>query len=605
MAPSGVGYVLRALFHFSLPAAGVYGASHIAKVHFGFNISGSIVVVACLAVNPLLLALKGAWSSFKQRREVAALGAVQIPVVHGEKRWPGSFDLLLFLMDEFEHGYPAAPFWEISERVGSLFNMRILGQNYLFTSEPEHIKQILATEFVNFEKGKEFNYATNSVLGTGVFNSDGHLWKFHRSMTRPFFSRDRISHFHLFERHADHAIALMKERLQQGYALDVQDVFSRFTLDSASEFLFGSCVDSLKSVLPYPHDAPAHLHARRAANLGTDLPARFSEAFARVQNAISVRLRLGDTWPMWELFTDKTKDGMEIVDAFLQPILQQALAKKRENKGIASVAPGALKDEIAEDETLLDHLVKLTDDQKLLKDELLNIMIAGRDTTAAALTFAVYCLSENPKVLARLRAEILEKVGSTRSPSYEDIKDMKYLRAVINETLRLYPVVPFNLRTSINATTLPSPSPGGKPFYVPPRTNIAYAVFMTHRRKDLWGPDALEFDPDRFIDERLHKYLVPNPFIYIVFNAGPRICPGQQFAYNEVSFMLVRLLQSFSTIKLDTTSQPPDTRPPESWKNAGGRQANERIFPKCHLSIYSHGGLWVRLVEASNDVETT
>ncbi len=220
--------------------------------------------------------------------------------------------------------------------------------------------------------------------------------RFHRSMTRPFFSRDRISHFHLFERHADHAIALMKERLQQGYALDVQDVFSRFTLDSASEFLFGSCVDSLKSVLPYPHDAPAHLHARRAANLGTDLPARFSEAFARVQNAISVRLRLGDTWPMWELFTDKTKDGMEIVDAFLQPILQQALAKKRENKGIASVAPGALKDEIAEDETLLDHLVKLTDgmpnthldelltnkasDQKLLKDELLNIMIAGRDT---------------------------------------------------------------------------------------------------------------------------------------------------------------------------------------------------------------------------------
>lgn len=61
-----------------------------------------------------------------------------------------------------------------------------------------------------------------------------------------------------------------------------------------------------------------------------------------------------------------------------------------------------------------------------------------------------------------------------------------------------------------------------------------------------------------------------------------------QFAYNEVSFMLVRLLQSFSTIELDTTSQPPDTRPPESWKNVGGRQAIERIFPKSHLSIYSH-----------------
>lgn len=213
-------------------------------------------------------------------------------------------------------------------------------------------------------------------------------------MTRPFFSRDRISHFQLFERHADYAIALMKQRLRQGYALDVQDVFSRFTLDSASEFLFGSCVDSLKSGLAYPHDAPAHLRAQRAAKQGsTDVPTRFSEAFSRAQKAISVRLRLGDTWPLWELFTDKTKDEMEIVDAYLQPILQQALAKKVENKG--SAAPTG---EITEDETLMDHLVTLTDgminiteqkesfnifsDKKLLKDELLNIMIAGRDTVS-------------------------------------------------------------------------------------------------------------------------------------------------------------------------------------------------------------------------------
>ncbi|KLO18687.1 cytochrome P450 [Schizopora paradoxa] len=603
--PPGVNFLLRAFLRLSLPVAGIYGLSHIVeKLRLGVRVPSAVVIGACFAINPLLLALKGAWTAYIQRREARGMGAVPIPVVRGEKRWPGNFDLLLFLMDAFEHGYPAEPFWEIAERVGHFFNLKILGQDQLFTTEPEHIKQVLATEFNNFEKGEEFNKSTISVLGTGVFNSDGDLWKFHRSMTRPFFSRDRISHFQLFERHADSAIGLMKQRICEGYALDVQDVFSRFTLDSASEFLFGACVDSLKSTelgLAYPHDAPAQLHSTKANSVSSadKAPARFSEAFSKAQKAISLRLRLGDNWPLWELFEDKTRGEMETVDAYLQPILQQALAKKGDIKKTAED-----KDEIAEDETLLDHLATLTDDRKLLKDELLNIMIAGRDTTAATLTFAVYCLSENPGVLSRLREEILGKVGSARPPSYDDIKEMKFLRAVINETLRLYPVVPFNVRTSIKCTTFPSPIPGGRPFYVPARTNVAYSVFMTHRRKDLWGPDALEFDPDRFIDERLHKYLTPNPFIFVPFNAGPRICLGQQFAYNEVSFMLVRLLQSFSTIQLDTKSQPPDTRPPESWKNVGGRQAIERIFPKSHLSLYSHGGLWVRMEEASNEVET-
>ncbi|KAK0462790.1 cytochrome P450 [Armillaria novae-zelandiae] len=90
-----------------------------------------------------------------------------------------------------------------------------------------------------------------------------------------------------------------------------------------------------------------------------------------------------------------------------------------------------------------------------------------------------------------------------------------------------------------------------------------------HRRTDLWGPDgrvnnyitlysltdpylmiALEFDPDRFLDGRLHKNLTTNPFIFVPFNAGPRICLGQQFAYNEASCYLIRLLQTFSSFSL-------------------------------------------------------
>jgi len=128
---------------------------------------------------------------------------------------------------------------------------------------------------------------------------------------------------------------------------------------------------------------------------------------------------------------------------------------------------------------------------------------------------------------------------------------------------------------------------------------------MMHRRKDYWGPDAEEFDPDRFLDERATKYLTPNPFIFLPFNAGPRICLGQQFAYNEMSFFLIRLLQNFSSMELDLGSQPPGSAPPQEWKvsGKGTRKAVEKIFPKVHFTMYSEGGLWLKMKEASPDVD--
>lgn len=143
--------------------------------------------------------------------------------------------------------------------------------------------------------------------------------------------------------------------------------------------------------------------------------------------------------------------------------------------------------------------------------------------------------------------------------------------------------------------------PGSKPWYIPARTKVIYSVFIMHRRKDLWGPDAEKFDPNRFIDSRLQKYLTPRPFIFLPFNAGPRICLGQQFAYNETSFMLVRLLQKFSNITLDEEAQPKDSRPPACWRTDGApdeRKRFERVWPKSHLTLYCLGGLWVRMTEA-------
>ncbi|GJE84276.1 cytochrome P450 pc-3 [Phanerochaete sordida] len=528
-------------------------------------------------------------------RKAARMGAVLPPRLAG--KWLGGIDLLVQLTDSFENGFLSDMLFKHLRTLGQTFEIYILWDNNYVTDDANVVKTILATDFNSFVKGKRFDVCMRSVLGTGVFNSDGDMWKFHRSMTRPFFTRERIGHFDLFDRHADDAMAKMKARFAEGHAVDFQDLISRFTLDSATEFLFGRCVHSLAAPLPYPHGAPPHLRAAGgAAGARAD---DFARAFAEAQTVLNWRIRMGWLWPWMELFGSRTRGPMRVVDAFLDPILRAAVeradALKRENGGRAP----EVKEGIEEDETLLDHLVKYTNDPKILHDEVLNIMIAGRDTTAGTLTVAIYFLSQYPDVLRRLREEILEKVGPTRRPTYDDIREMKYLRAFINETLRLYPAVPWNVRYAVKDTTIPGPDPD-KPYFISANSPISYSVHCMHRRTDYWGPDAETFDPTRFLDARVQRHLTPNPFVFLPFNAGPRICLGQQFAYNEMSFFVIRLLQHFDRVELREDALPPGAAVPPAWKGAPGRKGVERFWAKAHLTLYAKGGLWVKMREASN-----
>lgn len=213
-------------------------------------------------------------------------------------------------------------------------------------------------------------------------------------MTRPFFSKERISHFNLFERHADRLLSLMKQRIQGGHAVDVQDAFSRFTLDSATEFLFSSCVNSLDAGLPYPSNV-----ATGKTKATPHIADKFAQGFLEAQEVIAERTFSGPLWPLGEIFENKTTSSMKIVNDYINPILAAALEKKRSlSKTGAEISVDERKaDEIDDEETLLDHLVHFTDgrcicflwtvqiltcllDQTILKDEILNIMIAGRDT---------------------------------------------------------------------------------------------------------------------------------------------------------------------------------------------------------------------------------
>ncbi|KAF9264950.1 cytochrome P450 [Marasmius fiardii PR-910] len=399
-------------------------------------------------------------------------------------------------------------------------------------------------------------------------------------MTRPFFSKDRVRDFEIFDTHAIETIRQMQVRMSGGHPIDFQDVVARFTLDCATEFLFGKNVESLAAGLPYPK----HSGICNPASFTEHVSNPFTTAFSEGQNIITRRNRTGKTWPLMEFWRDEAAERRKVVEEFARPLLDEA--KK-------SILHDANEKRNSDGETFLQHLVHFTQDDKVIMDSIINILLASRDTTASLLTFALYMLTEHRDLAQRMRDEVMEHVGETKSPTYEDIRGMKLMRAFLNETLRLYPPAPNNSRTSVKATTLVNEN--GPPLFVPENCKVMYNVFLIHRRRDLWGPDADQFDPDRFLDERLHRYLVPNPFIFLPFGAGPRICLGQQFACNETSFFLVRLLQNFKSFTLALEAQPEFCKPPADWKGYPGTKGRDKIVPTAHLTMSVKGGLWVRM----------
>ncbi|KAH9483075.1 Cytochrome P450 monooxygenase 75 [Psilocybe cubensis] len=611
--PPGPLYLLKLLPFFLGPPTVAISILRADAVFANRAIPTWLYIAAALLARPLFSVFQRYYTRYSVAKAAAASGAFVIPHVQEERPAFAGLSLMKQLVQDLKNGYPGDLILKWKEMYGNVYQLRLVSDNRIVTFEPDHFKAILATQFESFGKGPILHSQLKSLLGIGVFNSDGlciddQRIRFHRTMTRPFFTRDRISDFDIFEDHADRALKLAKDRLAEGQAVDIQDLTSRFTLDSATQYLFGHDVQSLSAGLPYSPESKVQ-NSTEFLNHPSNV---FADAFLAAQIQVAYRARMGPNWPMGEFWGDKIAPLRRILEDFIEPPLRKALEEKKQRELL-----GDSKVDDSEGETLLKNLVQETQDFDVLKDEMINLLVAGRDTTSTTLTYAFYMLAEHPDIAERLRNEILDIVGPTNRPSYDNLRDLKYLRAFLNgrsyfhnvyayhlimnflhiEVLRLYPPVPFNSRMSTEAAIWTSRTPGSKPYYVPKNTRILYSIFHMHRRTDLWGPDAEEFDPDRFLDERLHKYITPNPYIFLPFNAGPRICLGQQFALQEASFFLVKMLQQFTNFRLAPDAQPEDSKPPASWAEGSGRRATEKIRPAMHLTLFVKGGLWGRMDE--------
>lgn len=319
--------------------------------------------------------------------------------------------------------------------------------------------------------------------------------------------------------------------------VNIQSIFFRLTMDTATEFLFGqSCHSQLTEL-----DGQANFDGRLGG-----LPAQFGPSFDIVQEHLSRRGKM-DTIrgliPKPREIDEHVKVIHDFIDYFVDMELQ-------DNSPVPVREKGA-----AEKYVFLKAMAADTRDRLELRSQMLQILFAGRDTTAALLSWVVRCLAEHPYVFKKLRQTVLDDFGSysasnTSEITFASLKNCRYLQYVINETLRLHPVVPIGRRFAVRETTLPRGGgpDGTQPIFVAQNQMIEYSIYIMQRDPRLWGPDASIFRPERWSETGISGG-AKRAWEYLPFSGGPRICIGQQFALTEAGYVLVRLLQRFEAVE--------------------------------------------------------
>ncbi|TYH45343.1 hypothetical protein E1A91_D11G251300v1 [Gossypium mustelinum] len=401
--------------------------------------------------------------------------------------------------------------------------------NILGTCDPANVHYIMSSNFNNFPKGPEFKQLFD-VLGDGIFNTDMDLWRKQRIVAQEFMRNHLFLKFLLrttrdkVEKGLIHVIDYVAK---QGLVVNLEDVFQRFTFDTTCILVTGYDPKCLSLEFP---EAP------------------FSKALDDVEEAIFYRhvrpqsfIKLQRWLKMGQ--EQKYRKAWEVLD----DIMTKYICQKR--KELDTRTKGLVSQNGADGVDLLTSYITeekptgLKCDDKFLRDTILNMMLAGRDTTSSALTWFIWLVSRHPivenKIIEELQSKLpAEETKKRRLFNAEEVKDLVYLHGALCEALRLYPPVPFQHKEPLKPDILPSGHP------VHPTMKILFSLYAMGRIKSFWGEDCLEFKPERWINERGRIKHEPS-YKFMSFNAGPRTCLGKDVAFLQMKAVASAIIYNY------------------------------------------------------------
>ncbi|CDP00359.1 unnamed protein product [Coffea canephora] len=421
---------------------------------------------------------------------------------------------------------------------------------YTYIADPTNVEHVLKTNFGNYPKGDTYHSYMEVLLGNGIFNVDGELWRKQRKTASFEFASRNLRDFStvVFREYSLKLSEILSKASHQKQEIDMQELLMRMTLDSICKVGFGAEIGTLAPELP---------------------DNRFAQAFDTAN--IIVTLRFID--PLWKIKKFLNVGSEAVLDQSIKIIDDFTYSVIRRRKAELEEAQGANKDaKIKHD--ILSRFIELSKDpdnhmtDKSLRDVVLNFVIAGRDTTATTLSWAIYMIMTHEDVAEKIYEE-LKTLEESRAKeeniilqpyqrddfesfnkrvmqfagllNYESLGRLFYLHAVITETLRLYPAVPQDPKGILEDDILPDGTrvkAGGMVTYVP---------YSMGRMEYNWGPDAASFKPERWLKEGCFQSA--SPFKFTAFQAGPRICLGKDSAYLQMK-MALAILCRFYRFKL-------------------------------------------------------
>lgn len=407
------------------------------------------------------------------------------------------------------------PLYELYLTYGGVFRLTFGPKSFLIVSDPSVAKHILKDNPKGYSKGI-LAEILDFVMGKGLIPADGEIWRVRRRAIVPALHQKFVAAmFNLFGEASDRLCQKLDAAASDGEDVEMESLFSRLTLDIIGKAVFNYDFDSLKVDTGI---VEAVYTVLREAEDRSVAPIPFWEI------------------PIWKDISPKLKKvnaALKLVNKTLDDLIE--ICKKLVDEEELQFHEEYMNEQ---DPSILHFLLASGDDvsSKQLRDDLMTLLIAGHETSAAVLTWTFYLLSQEPSVMAKLQNEVDSVLGD-RFPTVEDMKKLKYTTRVINESLRLYPQPPVLIRRSLDNDIL------GK-YPIKRDEDIFISVWNLHRSPHHWE-EADKFNPERWPLDGPNPNETNQNFSYLPFGGGPRKCIGDMFATFETVVAVAMLVRRF------------------------------------------------------------